>query len=179
MLLRENRRRHENGNLFSVHHGLERGADGDFGFAKADVAANQTVHRLGAFHVGFGFGDGGDLVRRFLVNERAFKFALPLRVRLERVAGLRFAHGLDAQHFRRDVAHGVFGLLLGLVPARAAERVERRMRLARADVFADEMRLADGNVKFRRLVAGIAGRVFDDETFGVGVAELQSCRVDG
>jgi hypothetical protein len=28
---------------------LERGADGDFGFAKADVAADQTIHRLGAF----------------------------------------------------------------------------------------------------------------------------------
>ena len=39
------------------------------------------------------------------------------------------------------------------------------MRLARADVFADEMRLGDGHVKFRRLVAGIGRRVFDDETF--------------
>ena len=43
------------------------------------------------------------------------------------------------------------------------------MRLARADVFADEMRLGDGHVKFRRLIAGLAGRVFDDETFGFGL----------
>ena len=64
---------------------------------------------------------------RFLVNEGAFKFSLPLRIRLARVPGLRFAHGLDAQHFRRDVAHGFFRLLLGLGPARAAERVERRI----------------------------------------------------
>ena len=96
-----------------------------------------------------------DLVRRFLVNEGAFKFALPWRVRLEGVAGLRFAHGLDAQQFGGDIAHGAFGLFLRLGPARAAERVQRRMRLARADVFADQMRLADGHVKFGRLVAGI------------------------
>src|ERR1035441_1463967 len=49
-------------------------------------------------------------------SEGAFKLALPLRVRLARVARLRFAHGLDAEHFRCDVAHGGFRLLLGLVP---------------------------------------------------------------
>ena len=57
MLLREHGRRHEHGDLFAVHHGLERRADGDFGFAEADVAANQAVHRLGSFHVGFGFAE--------------------------------------------------------------------------------------------------------------------------
>ena len=152
MLLREHGRRHEHGDLFAVHHGLERGADGDFRFAKADVAANQAVHRLGFFHVRFGLGNRGDLVRRFLVNEGAFKFALPRRVGLEGVAGLGFARGLDAQQLGGDIAHGALGLLLRLVPARAAQRVQRRMRLARADVFADEMRFGDGNVKFGRLV---------------------------
>ncbi len=51
------------------------------------------------------------------------------------------------EQFGGDVAHGAFGLFLGLGPARAAERVQRRMRLARADVFADQMRLGDGHVK--------------------------------
>ena len=81
------------------------------------------------------------------------------------MAGLRFARGLDAEHFRRDVAHGDFGLRLGLGPARAAERVQRRTRLAGAHVFADEMRLADGDVKFRRRLRGIVRGVFDGETF--------------
>ena len=116
----------------------------------------------------FRLGDGRELIRRFLVNKRAFKLALPWCVRLARVAGLRFARGLDAQQFRRDIAHGAFGLLLRLVPARAAKRVERRVRLASADVFADEMRLGDGNIKFRRLIAGIGGGVFDDKTFRAG-----------
>ena len=81
------------------------------------------------------------------------------------MAGLRFAHGLDLQQFGGDIAHGALGLFLGLVPARAAERVQRRMRLAHADVFADEMRLGDGHVKFWRFVAGMVGRIFDDEAF--------------
>ena len=68
----------------------------------------------------------------------------------EGMAGLRFARGLDGEQFAGDIAHGAFGLLLGLGPARAAERVQRRTRLARADVFADQMRLGDGHVKFRR-----------------------------
>ena len=85
------------------------------------------------------------------------------------MAGLRFAHGLDAQQFGGDIAHGAFRLLLRLVPARAAERVERRTRLAHADIFADEMRLGDGHVKFGRFFAGIRGRIFDDETFRAGL----------
>ena len=77
MLLGQHGRRHQDGHLFAVHHGLERGADGHFRFAKTHVAANQTVHRLGAFQIGLGLGDGGELVAGFLVNEGAFKFALP------------------------------------------------------------------------------------------------------
>jgi hypothetical protein len=38
MLLREDRRRHENRNLLAVHHRFERGAQCDFRFAIADIA---------------------------------------------------------------------------------------------------------------------------------------------
>ncbi len=51
---------------FATHDGLERGADGDFRFAKADIAADQAIHRLGAFHVGFCFGNRADLIGSFL-----------------------------------------------------------------------------------------------------------------
>ena len=78
---------------------------------------------------------------------------------------LRFAHGLNAQHFRRDVAHGAFRLLLGLCPTRAAKLVQRRIRLARADIFADEMGLAHGHIKFRRFFAVVGRRKFYNETF--------------
>ena len=79
------------------------------------------------------------------------------------MTGLGFAHGLDAEEFGGDVAHGFFSLLLGLGPARAAEGVQGGIGFACADVFADEMGLADGDVEFWRFNRGVAGGVFDDE----------------
>ena len=69
VLLRQNCGGHEHSDLFPAHHGFERGADGDFRFTKAYVAANQPVHRLGAFHVELGFVDGFELVGCFLEDE--------------------------------------------------------------------------------------------------------------
>ncbi len=48
MLLGQDRRRHQHGDLPPVHHGDQRGAQGHLGFAEAGVAANQPVHRLDA-----------------------------------------------------------------------------------------------------------------------------------
>ena len=53
VLLDQQCRRHQQDDLFAVLDGLERGTDGDFGLAIADVAANQAVHRDCAFHVAF------------------------------------------------------------------------------------------------------------------------------
>ena len=47
VLLREHSRRDEHGDLMPRHHRLERRANGDLGFAVADIADNETVHRLG------------------------------------------------------------------------------------------------------------------------------------
>ena len=69
MLLCENRRRHENRNLFSVHHALERRANRHFGFSKTHIATDQTIHRLRAFLIRFRRGNGSDLIRRLLVDE--------------------------------------------------------------------------------------------------------------
>ena len=164
VLLREHGGRHEDGDLLAIHHRLERRADRYFGFAEANVTADQAVHRLCAFLVSLCSGDGGHLIRRFLVDESALELALPLRVRLARMARLRFAHGLDAEHFRRDVAHRFLGLLFRPGPAIAAKLIQRRVRFTCADVFADEMRLADGNVKFRRLHRIATWGVFQNQT---------------
>ena len=45
VLLREHGGRHEDGDLLAAHHRLERGADRDLGFAEADVAADEPIHR--------------------------------------------------------------------------------------------------------------------------------------
>ena len=58
-------RRHQNRDLFAVHHRLERGANADLRLAEAHIAADQPVHGLGAFHVGLGLTDR-------TVTDRAF-----------------------------------------------------------------------------------------------------------
>jgi hypothetical protein len=45
VLLRQHGRWYQYRDLPPIHHRLERRADGDLGFAEADVAADQAVHR--------------------------------------------------------------------------------------------------------------------------------------
>ena len=66
VLLRQDGRRRQHGDLLAAFDGEERRAHGDFGLAVADIAANQSVHRLLALHAGEGFVDGALLVRGFL-----------------------------------------------------------------------------------------------------------------
>ena len=116
MLLGENRRRAEDSDLVAVHHRLERGTDRDFGLTVADVAANEPVHRLLRFHVDFDFLDGGELVRRLVVDERGLEFALPGRVRRQGVAFERCSCGLDFEEFARKIHDGALGSELLFLP---------------------------------------------------------------
>jgi len=52
MLLGEQRGRRQNRNLLAAKHGDKGRTQGHLGFAKADVAAHEAVHRLAARHVG-------------------------------------------------------------------------------------------------------------------------------
>ena len=165
VLLRQHRGRHEDGHLPPIHHRLERRANRHLRLAVANVAADEPVHRLRSLHVALGGVDGTPLMRRFLIEKGTLELPLPRRVRLEGVSRLRGTSGLDGEQLPREIAHGALGVFLGLLPAPAAERVEGRTRLPRADVFADEMRLADRDVKFRRRLVRLAWRVFDDEAF--------------
>ena len=102
VLLREHGRRREHGDLFAVHHRLERGANRDLGFAEADVAADQPIHRSADVPCrSWSSMIAVSLVGRFAERKRMLEFALPFGVRAEGVAGLRFALGLDAQAFCR------------------------------------------------------------------------------
>ncbi|CGX11529.1 Uncharacterised protein [Salmonella enterica subsp. enterica serovar Typhi] len=51
VLLRQQRSRHQYRHLFMVFHRQERGAHRHFGFAEADVAAHQPVHRQRLAHI--------------------------------------------------------------------------------------------------------------------------------
>ena len=76
----QHRRRRKHGDLAIVADGLESGAHGDFGFAVADIAAEQAVHRRRGFHVVLDVDDGAHLVVGLVELEGIFELALPFGV---------------------------------------------------------------------------------------------------
>ena len=143
MLKRQHRRRREERDLFSVHHGLEARAHRDFGLAVADVAAQQAIHRRLRFHVALDLGNRGLLVGRELVLECVLEFLLPMRVGAERVAGDRAAGGVELQQLLRHIAHRLLDLRLRALPRGAAEPIDGRT--GGAGVFLNEVEAFDGN----------------------------------
>ena len=52
-----------------------------------------------------------------------------------------------------------------LEPAAAAQRIERRARLAGPDVLAHQVRLGHRHIELRRRLRRVAGRIFYDQAF--------------
>ncbi len=159
----------EDDDLAAVHDGFEGGADGDFGFAKADVAAEEAVHGAGGFHVAFDVLDGSGLVGSEGIGEGVFKFLLPVGVGGEGVAGVEFAFGLEGEEFGGVVEDGAVGGNFFTFPTGAAEGVEFGAGFAGTDVTGDEVGLSQGDVEAR----GVG--VFEEEDFFV----VGAAKVDG
>src|SRR5690348_338391 len=81
VLVGENRRRDEHGDLTTRLHGLEGRAYGDLRLAVADVANEQAIHRPRALHVAFDLGRRGTLIGRVFEEERRLELLLPRGVR--------------------------------------------------------------------------------------------------
>ena len=147
MLLRQDGRRYEHRHLPSAHHRLEGTPDGHLGLAETHVAAHEPVHGPRAFHVRLHVDDGLRLIAGFGEGEGGFEFLLPGIVIGKRVAGLRFALGLDLQQFGGEVEGGVLGGLPGLFPAAGADATELRLGLGQPDITADQVRLLQRHVQ--------------------------------
>ena len=142
VLLGEDRRRHEHGDLVAVIDRFERGPHRDFGLAEADVAAEQAVHRPRPVHVAFDRGDRRELVGRFVIRETTRRTRAATRCRrLKAMPGRARAHGLHLEHFDGQVVDRLFGRLLLLEPRFAADFGQRRPRLRAADVFLHQVDL--------------------------------------
>ena len=128
MLEGEHGRRCEKCGLLAVHHGFERRPHRHFGLAVADVAAQQPIHRRRRFHVALDVSDGVRLIDGQFPFERVLELPLPVGVGAERVAGDRFARGIELEQLLRHVAHRLLDPGLRPLPRRAAELVERRLR---------------------------------------------------
>ena len=76
VLERQHGRRHQHSGLLAVGSGLECGTHGNLGLAETHISADETVHRLGTFHVGLDGLGGGQLVGRVLIDERGLQLLL-------------------------------------------------------------------------------------------------------
>ena len=88
---------HQQGDLFAREHGFECSTDCDFGFAKAHVTANQTVHRQCCLHVRFGGFDGSELIGCFGEREGPFEGRLPRVIWRKGVAAVLTALGVQGE----------------------------------------------------------------------------------
>ena len=121
VLGREDRRRHEHGDLLAVLDRLERGPQGDLGLAVADVADDEPVHRPAGLHVELDLGDGAELVGRLLVREARLHLGLPGRVGREGVAAGGGPRRVQREELLGQVGDGPLDPLLRPQPLGAAE----------------------------------------------------------
>ena len=78
---------------------------------------------------------------------------------------LSLARRLNFQQIRREIGDSFLGIGLGLAPAFAAEDTQRRLGLAGADVFANEVRLRHRHEQPGRFLFRIACTELDHEAF--------------
>ena len=67
MLLRQNRRRHEDRHLLAAHGGLENSPQGYLGLTEAHIATDEAVHGKRLFHAALYIADGLELVLCFFI----------------------------------------------------------------------------------------------------------------
>ena len=72
--------RHKDCTLFAVTNAFECRTQGNLCFAKANIAAKQSVHRCCFFHIAFDFVNRAKLVVGFFVCKAEFKIPLHIRV---------------------------------------------------------------------------------------------------
>ena len=120
MLLRQDRRRHQDGDLLASCDGFEDGPHGHFSLAETDVAADQAVHGRRLFHAGLDIADGFQLIFRFFIRKGFFKFLLERRIRRKGIALDDFPLGIEGDEFFCQVGNGLLGLGPRLLPVGTA-----------------------------------------------------------
>ena len=106
MLLGQDRRRYEDGNLFASHDSLEYSAHSHFRLTETNIATDETVHRERLFHALFDFRYSFQLIFRFFIGKGVFKFLLERCIRRKRKTGYDFPLGIDCHQFFRQVRNG-------------------------------------------------------------------------
>ena len=161
VLRREDRRRHQHGDLLLVFHRLECRPQRHFRLAVTDVAADQPVHRLRLLHVGEHVLDGLGLIGSLLELEVRLELPVHAVRRGKGVPGMGGARGVDVEELRRHLEQLLLHLRLALLEGLALERVELGLGRISADVFLDLPEPPDRHVE-----AVLAGELQQDEVGG-------------
>jgi len=167
MLLGKERRGHQQCDLLAICNGHPGRAERHFGFAEADVAANEPVHRASRRHVADHRLDRCSLVAGLFEAEAFGKRFVVVRIEAERVALARGALRIEVEEFGRRVVRLLRRLLLGLVPLPAAQLMQWCGVRRSTAVTADQMQARDWDVELR--VVG----VLELEEFVRAVAQVQ------
>jgi len=159
MLDTQHRRRGQHGDLLARLDGLKGRTHGQLGFAVADIAAQQAVHRNRFGHVAFDLVGGGQLVGRFLIRKGFFEFLLPQRIGPESKTAEFLPLSLHFQQFGGQFLHTNGDLLFLLFPFFGADTAEHRAARHGADEFMHEVNVGGGDVN-PHLVGVFDGQVF-------------------
>ena len=163
VLLREQGGGHEHRDLGAVLHGLERGAHGHLGLAVAHIAHHHAVHGRGLLHIVLDLLDRAELIDGLGERECVLHLPLPRGVRPERAPGRGLPLGVELDKLGGDLADGLAGLALGVLPVRATHLGQRRSLAA--DVPAELAERFHGHVQPVPGGASFAGRVLDHQVF--------------
>ena len=148
MLFGQQRCRAKNCDLFSTHDSHKRGAKSNFGLTKANVAADQTVHRFVRDHVAVNGVNSGELVFRFFKSEGFGERFVISQTEFESVALAGLTQGINIQEFCCCIAYLKGGFLACFFPIALAQGVQRSGFWIGAGIARDQMQLSNGNIKF-------------------------------
>ena len=163
MLLREQGRGYEYGNLFAVLHRLECGTHGDLGFAEAHVAGDEAVHGDFFLHVFLHLVDGGELVGSLVVGEGFFQLSLPGGVWGEGVTARCLACRIEFHQVGGDFLDCLASAGLGLSPVTTAHLGQARVLATH--VVGNQIQLVGGHEEAVGCAAALGGGVLDDQVF--------------
>ena len=128
----QQRCRHDDCDLHAVHGGNKRGAHCNFGFAKADVAANEPVHRAAGAQVFDNSVNAGGLIFGFFIRKARDEFVVRTGGRKN---GWRLAQqpqGCNLDEFVGNLAQTLFEPGLARLPRNTPKPVELTVALVRS-----------------------------------------------
>jgi hypothetical protein len=123
MLLCQQCRGYQQGDLPAGLHGDEGGPQGNFGLAEADVTAHDAVHRHRRLEIGQHRLDGGLLVRCLFVRKARGEFGAELLVDGKGKALAGQPAGIEVEQLGGNVAHLLGRLAPRFLPLAAAQPV--------------------------------------------------------